>query len=447
MASEKAKYKTEPFKIWDEAKRLRDKFFQDYVEAKEKGGINAICSTGITVTLASGLGEDVYVMGSEPLAGQTAHHRDFSLRALETCEKRRLGTEICGYTKNVLGSMMLEKFIMPDGTMLDHWPIPDFITSWSLAPCHTKWFQLMSEYKNIPQYAFDLPRIYPRNDKSLLDYLTAQGLDAIEWMEHVTKRKYNDELLIQGVKNETRAYSLWTKIMTLNQNIPAPMDEKTIFSFVVPSLMRPYTKEVGDFYQRLLEEVQDRVDRGIAAAPNERFRIITDAIPPWSYLSLWRYMEREYGVVSIGSPYVICLIGSWMFDNKRNLMPTPTPEEAGMPLTTREEAVRAVMWYRTHFSTETLYSTAGQREQHEVTQAIARQWQANGGILHVNRGCTMQALGAVEGRRALMETGLPAMNFEGNDADPRDLNYALTKRQIDMFLESLGLKRLAGSAA
>ena len=441
--TQKALYKTEPLKIWDEAKQLRARYFQEYVDAKKKGGLRVISSTGVSLTPPCGLGEDLFMMGSEPLAGNTAFFSDFSLKCLEETEKYGYSREVCGYTKNVWGAMMRDKFIMTDGTILDEWPVPDFILSWSLAPCHTKWFQFMGEYKNIPMYLYDLPKVYPYNDESLITYLTTQVLDSIEWMEKITKRKFDDELLIQGVHNECRSYNLWTKIMILNQNVPAPLDEKTIFSLVVPNLMRPFTKEVGDFYQRVLEEVEERVDRGIAAAANERFRVLTDAIPPWPYLSLWRYIEREYGAVSVGSPYVICLIGSWKFDDEGNLVPVPTPEEMGMKMTNREEAVRALMWYRTHFSTETLYSTAAGRELHEVTKAIARQWKIDGAILHLNRGCTMQALGGVEARRALMEIGIPAMNYEGNDADPRDLNLALTKRQIDMFLESLGVKKLS----
>ena len=54
----------------------------------------------------------------------------------------------------------------------------------------------------------------------------------------------------------------------------------------------------------------------------------------------------------------------------------------------------------------------------------------------------MQALGGVGGKNRLVEEGIPAMNYEGNDGDPRDLNMALTRRQIDAFLESNGVIKL-----
>jgi len=443
MTAQKAKYRTEPLKMWEEAKKLRDRYFQDYVDAKKKGGIRIIANTSIGgPTLPSGLGKDINIMGVEPLAATTSFFHSFSIQCLEACEKVGFGRELCGYTKNVCGAMILNKFIMPDGTILDEWPMPDFILSFSLAPCHTKWFQYMSEYKDIPCYLFDLPKVFPSNTEAMLNYLSEQILDFIQWAEKTTRRKFDDELFIESVLNDCRSFRLWTKIMLLNQNIPAPLDEKTIYSLIAPNLMAPYKEETVNFYERLLEEVEDRVARGIAAVPNEQFRVITDAIPPWPYLTIWRYLEREYGVVSLGSPYVIALIGSWKLDEEGNFVPTPTPEEMGMSISNREEAVRALAWYKTHFATETIYTIASGRVQHDVTKAVARQWKADAGILHLNRGCTMQALGGIESRNALVEAGIPAMNYEGNDADPRDLNLAFTKRQIDIFLESHGVKRL-----
>ncbi len=444
MSAPKTKYKTEPLKVWDEVKRLRAGYFQDYVEAKKKGGLRVLTSAGPATSHIGALGEDVYIMGLEPLAGNTAFFADFGLKCMEASERYGFGRELCGYSKNVWGSMMLDKFILTDGTILDEWPVPDLVFSTSYHNCHAKWGQFISEYKDIPCYLFDLPKVFPRNDGPLLNYLTVQFLDAIEWMENITNRKFDDELFIQYVHNECHSYRLWTKIMLLNQNIPAPLDEKTIFSLMVPNLVYPFKKETVDFYQRLLEEVEERVERGIAAVANEQFRIITDAIPPWPYLTLWRYMEREYGVVSLGSPYAIALVGVWKLDDEGNFVPTPTPEEMGMKITNREEALRALLWYKTHFTLEAIYNQAGGRIEHEATIAVARQWKADAGILHLNRGCIMQALGGVESRHALMEAGIPAMNYEGNDADPRDLNLALTRRQIDMFLESLGVKKLKG---
>ncbi len=99
-------------------------------------------------------------------------------------------------------------------------------------------------------------------------------------------------------------------------------------------------------------------------------------------------------------------------------------------------------WYKSHFDTESIYVTTSGRVIHKVLEAVAKGWKADGAILHINRGCTMQALTAVEDRKALVEAGIPAIAYEGNDADPRDLDMVKVKKQVDTFLESLSIKKL-----
>ena len=446
MSSQKTMYKTEPFKMWNEAKQLKQQHFEEYRDIKQKGGKRILSGTSITLTIHAGF-KDTVIMGAEPFSANVAFHKDFGVKCLEECEKRGFSREICGYSKCTWGAMFLNEYVMPDGVRIeDDWLKPDIATSFSIAPCHCKWYQYLSEKGDVPAYLFDLPKAYPYNTENVIKYVSGQMLDYIEWAEKILNTKFDDAAFIEGVINETRAFKLWTEIMLLNQNIPAPLDEKTMFSFIGPNLSKPFKKETVEFYERLLDEVRDRVERKVAAVGNEQFRVITDAIPPWPNLQLYRYMEKEYGVVVVGSPYVICLIGSWKFDDNNNLIPTPTPEEAGMKLDTREDAVRALVWYKTHFATETLYNIACGEVLHDVTLAIAKQWKADGGVLHQNRGCTMQALGAIESRNAVAEAGIPCIYYEGNDADPREVDLTNLKRKVDIFLEANKVKKLKHAA-
>ncbi|MDY7038648.1 MAG: benzoyl-CoA reductase, bzd-type, subunit O, partial [Thermodesulfobacteriota bacterium] len=65
--------------------------------------------------------------------------------------------------------------------------------------------------------------------------------------------------------------------------------------------------------------------------------------------------------------------------------------------------------------------------------------------LHQNRGCIMQALGTIESRNAMAEAGIPCIYYEGNDADPRDLDMSNLKRKFDIFFEANKVKRLKAS--
>ncbi len=440
--SAQAKYKTEPMKLWNKVKEFKNKHFTEYHNAHKDGRLRFLGSTALSISQYTGF-ENSVIMGSEPFAANIAFYKDFGMKAMEICEKKGMTRELCGYSKCVWGAEFMDKNIMPNGTMIDGWGKPDFASAFSLAPCHCKWFQILCENAGVPMYLYDLPKAYPYNDENLINYMTGQMMANIEECEKAVGQPFIDELFIEGAKNEIKAYDMWTQIMLLNQAVPAPLDEKTMFSFIVPNLTRPYDPETYAFMKELRDEVQDRVDRGIAAVANEQFRIITDAIPPWPALELYRYLEKEYGGVVVGSPYVICLCGCWKFENDEgDLIPTPMPMDIGMPMTTREETVRALCWYRSHFSTETPYNIACGEVLHELTLKIAKQWNADGGMLHQNIGCTMQALGSLESRNAVAEAGIPCINYEGNDADVRDIDMTNMKRKFDIFFEANGVKRL-----
>lgn len=64
-----------------------------------------------------------------------------------------------------------------------------------------------------------------------------------------------------------------------NKAVPAPLDEKSIYSFYVFGTLQKSNKEFADFFDELYDEVKDRVDRGIAAVGNEQARIMTDTQP------------------------------------------------------------------------------------------------------------------------------------------------------------------------
>ena len=81
-------------------------------------------------------------------------------------------------------------------------------------------------------------------------------------------------------------------------------------------------------------------------------------------------------------------------------------------------------------------------ERRNIDVAIAKDWNCQGVIMHLNRGCEGWAVGQLEVRRALVEAGFPVLAYEGNVADPREFDEPRTYARIDAFMESQGLKKL-----
>ena len=121
---------------------------------------------------------------------------------------------------------------------------------------------------------------------------------------------------------------------TLNKAVPAPLDEKSMYSLYVFGTLMKANRKVVDFYKELRDEVKDRVARGIAAVGNEQCRLMSDTQPPWAFLKVFRYLER-YGAVSVGSLYTFGLEGIWEVKEDGSWGPRTTPME-GFPVMTFE---------------------------------------------------------------------------------------------------------------
>lgn len=428
-------YKTEPLKCWQKAKELRLQYYKNYAEAKEKGGIRWAGGAWTFDAIPAGLGDDVYSLTSEPYGASIAWNKAFALKCQEAVEAKGWARDLCAYIRNYWGSIILNEYLFGGP-----FPKPDFIFQDHICCSHAKWYQIVRYLEgDIPMFCIDIS-VGPYNElnENRLEYVTGQLLDSIEWLEKITGRKYDDEKLFEAIYNECRTTSLWAEICCYNKNIPAPLDEKSMYSLYVLATLNKHGKEVADFYEELRDEVKDRVERGIAAVANERCRLITDTQPPWGFLNMYRYLEK-YGAVSVGSLYVFGLEGIWEDKPDGSWGPRTTPQQLGIKFKSREEAVRFYAdWNLSKPQWQHFYSP---KLKADMIKRIYKEWKLNGVILHYNRGCEGLTVGIAEVRLALIKDGIPVMTYEGNMGDEREFDEAKTYARIDAFMESLGLKK------
>jgi benzoyl-CoA reductase subunit B len=428
------KYPIEALRLWQKAKQLREQYYLDYARAKENGGIRWGGSAWALDAIPAGLGEDVYSLTGEPYAASVSHDRKFNKQCQDAAEGAGFARDLCAYMRTYWGSIYLNKYLFGG-----EFPKPDFNFQTQICCSHSKWYQHASKLEKVPDFYIDVG-VGPYKDltESRVEYVVNQGLEAIPWMEKITGRKYNDELFIQAVKNEMRSTSLWAEICTLNKAVPAPLDEKTMYSLYVLATLNKSKRWCADFYAELRDEVADRVRRGIAAVGNERCRVMSDTQPPWAFLKVFRYLE-EFGAVSIGSLYTFGLEGIWETKPDGSWGPRTTPMDQGVEIKTREQAMRLyVDWNLSKPQWQHFYDP---RLKTEMMRTIVREWKVNGVMLHLNRGCEGLSLGIMENRLGLAAAGIPVMTYEGNMGDDREFDMGRTQNRVDSFMETLRLKR------
>ncbi|MBM3390964.1 MAG: benzoyl-CoA reductase, bzd-type, subunit O [Betaproteobacteria bacterium] len=428
-------YPTEPLKCWKKAKELREQYYINFAKAKEKGGIRWSGSAWALDAIPAGLGNDVYSLTGEPYGAAIAIDKKFNKECQDAAESYGFARDLCAYMRTYWGSIILNKY--PFG---GEFPKPDFNFQTQICCSHAKWYQAASTLEhNTPTFFIDVSvGAYNTLSKEGLDYVTNQGLEAVEWLEKTTGRKFNDELFIEAVKNEMRSTSLWAAICCENKAKPAPLDEKTMYSLYVLATLSKSSKWCADFYEECLDEVKDRVKRGIAAVPSERCRVMSDTQPPWGFLKVFRYLE-EYGAVSIGSLYTFGLEGIWETKPDGSWGPRTLPWEKGIEMHTREEAMRLYCdWNLSKPQWQHFYDP---RLKTEMMKTIVKEWGVDGVMLHLNRGCEGLSLGIMENRLGLAAAGIPVMTFEGNMGDEREFDLVRTQNRVDSFMETLDLKR------
>ena len=430
-----ANYPTEQLKCWKKAKELREQYYINFAKAKEKGGIRWSGSAWALDAIPAGLGNDVYSLTGEPYGAAIAIDKKFNKECQDAAESYGFARDLCAYMRTYWGSIILNKY--PFG---GEFPKPDFNFQTQICCSHAKWYQAAAKLEHdTPTFFIDVS-VGPYNEMTSerLDYVTNQGLEAVEWLEKTTGRKFNDELFIEAVKNEMRSTSLWAAICCENKVKPAPLDEKTMYSLYVLATLSKSSKWCADFYQECLDEVKDRVKRGIAAVPSERCRVMSDTQPPWGFLKVFRYLE-EYGAVSIGSLYTFGLEGIWETKPDGTWGPRTLPWEKGIEMNTREQAMRLYAdWNLSKPQWQHFYDP---RLKTEMMKTIVKEWQVDGVMLHLNRGCEGLSLGIMENRLGLAASGIPVMTFEGNMGDEREFDLGRTQNRVDSFMETLGLKR------
>ncbi|MBW1695703.1 MAG: benzoyl-CoA reductase, bzd-type, subunit O [Deltaproteobacteria bacterium] len=431
-------YPTEPLKCWQKAKELRKKFYENYMEAGKKGGLRWMGSAWAFDAVPAALGEDVYCITGEPYGATCAFDRPLSAKFLTAAENFGFARDLCAYMRNYWGSILTNQYALGGP-----FPKPDFAWTQHICCSHAKWYQNACELEggDVPLYVVDVgagayPPFEPEMYEHRIKYIADQLLDGIDWLEQVTGRRFIDELFLEAVWNDIRSTNKWAQICMLNRNVPAPLDEKSIYSLYVFGVLQKSNAEFADFYDEVYEEVKDRADRGIAAVANEQARVITDTQPPWGFLKIYRYME-SWGAVSIGSLYTFGLTGMWLYDpDNHDFRPRPLPAQKPK---TREEACRMLAdWHLSKPEYQHFYHPEYKTK---MMDAIAKNWKVDGIILHYNRGCEGLTVGIAENRLGLLERGNKVMTYEGNMGDEREFDEAATLNRLDIFLDSIGLKK------
>jgi benzoyl-CoA reductase/2-hydroxyglutaryl-CoA dehydratase subunit BcrC/BadD/HgdB len=334
--------------------------------------------------------------------------RQVATSLCQVAEAQGYSQDLCSYARSHIGSV-LDRRDAPMGGL----PKPDLLVACNnICGTAMKWYQALAQHYHIPLFILDTPFIHgPQMEEHAVQYVVAQLEELIAWAEKHTGRKLKQKRFMKTLEYSDRAVRLWWEIRELNKARPSPLNTPDLFVNMAPIVVLRGTEDAVSFYEKLKVEVEERVEQGTGAIPEERYRLL------WDNIALWYQLFRFFGYfVDFGACFVV--------DTYTNGWSTSVDLIQGV-----EGLART---YTAVYINQSLQARA------EVIVDLVERFQVDGIVFHSNRSCKPYSLGQYDLRRIVSErTGKPGLIIEADMCDTRAYAEEPLKTRIQAFMETL----------
>lgn len=357
-------------------------------------------------------------------------------RYLNLSDSDGIPAHLCGYSRNCFGYVIrmfreLKGEIPPEAPMGGMAKPVLLLASSAMCDPRYKWFQLLGRYMDAPVWVIDTPmpstveHVMSERYMGRLVRFVVKGLrDFIDFLERLLGRKMDWGRLDDLVNAAIELHRICFEINELRKAVPCPMHSRDYWSMMPPSLfLLGDLKEAIRLYKNLYEEVKYRVDNGIGAVPEEKYRIMFSEIPPWHSLALFEDLaERGWNFV----------IESWGYHPPK---PAEGLEKIEDPL---ERIVRHFYQFITYYIRESIRMGVGCISLTAPYLVWAREYKVDGAMLHLLLTCRSTSSHLYEMREALMRVWrIPSLAVEGDLVDYRVFSAGDVLRRAEAFEEAM----------
>jgi bcr-type benzoyl-CoA reductase subunit B len=330
-----------------------------------------------------------------------------SVELAEVAEKMGFSRDLCSYARGDIGSAVTK------GGPIGGLPKPDFLLACNNI-CGTvfKWYQELSRFFDVPLFLMDTPFIHKVKTEHATEYVRQQCLELVRFLEERTGKEFSQDRFAEVALLSVEAVDLWKQVLVTAEHRPSPFTCFDAFIHMAPIVTLRGTQQVVDYYKLLVQEMRQRIEDGVSAVPEEKYRLIWDNIPIW-------YEMRNLG--NLFASNSACLVAdtyttAWAVDIRID-----------EPLTSMADAYTKVYL---NISIDIMI---------EQLLNLMERYDADGLVMHSNRSCKPYSLGQYDLAREVTEkTGKPALIIEADMTDSRVYSEAQVRERVEAFIESLG---------
>jgi benzoyl-CoA reductase/2-hydroxyglutaryl-CoA dehydratase subunit BcrC/BadD/HgdB len=356
---------------------------------------------------------DIPVMQLEIFAGWASVYQ-LAGNYSEVVENSGLSRDVCAVHRCAAGIACAEsREPLFDGLFA----LPDLAIASSF-PCaqEAKGYQLIVERYGCPHYFLDTP-MNPWGDEipdHAVDYYTGQLMGLIRFLEeHGFKMDWDrlkEEIaLTQAISQVTE------EIEACRQAVPTPMTAFDSFTLATAPLALPASMRKIELWQRVRDELRERVTNGIGVVKDEKLRLLWLGIPPTCDFDLFKH-PNQHGAV-IAKSTVEFLVG---FPLSPKILDPDNPVES---------LAKAMLCTPSNPP----YGTA-------IDWIIkqTKDYQIDGAVSVVKRSCSlMPGMQRLIKEALFREAGVPSIIFDLDGVDEREYDPGFAKASLDSFVESL----------
>jgi len=374
-----------------------------------------------------------FVKGSKPVAWVTSGAPVELLRVFDfytvypenhgaLCGAQKLGPEICamaedrGYNPDLCSYARIDLGHAFSGkTPAGRLPRPDLLFCCNNI-CQTVlyWYKELSYYWDVPLIVFDTPFNFKDIQESDIRYMVRQFEEMIPQLEKISGRKFSDNRFKKIISLGSEASLTWGRVLATMKHSPAPMTIFDAFVHMAPVVSLRGLPVSLDYYRTLLEELEDRVEKGIGAITNEKKRLMWDNIAVWFKLRDWSLLFAERGFNFVAATYT----NAWA-ETIHYLDP-------GSPF---ESMARA-------YSLVILNNNMEHRL--KLMERMIRDYRIDGLVILSLRSCKPYSVGQYDIRRLLGERlGVRTAVIEADMTDFRTFSEEQIRTRLEAFFEQL----------
>jgi benzoyl-CoA reductase/2-hydroxyglutaryl-CoA dehydratase subunit BcrC/BadD/HgdB len=271
----------------DRRYQLLADYFQTAYERKEHGEPLAWVNFATIPELFRAM--DLMPVYIDALIGTAAGFSKEGITRYVDIGERDIPDHICATNKAFLGAII-------DGDL----PVPDLLVN-AGHPCDSNLatYPVIAEKFGFPYFCIDAP--YWRNERAM-EHLVGELERLISFLEGTTKRKLDFAKLQRIMEYSNRAHEYILRINGLKMAVPAPCRGADTSSDYLLSLCLAGTEDFGDYCAERYGELAAAVERRQGALTEERMRLAWIFGAPSFDISVFGWLEKEYGAVSMHMP-------------------------------------------------------------------------------------------------------------------------------------------------